>query len=179
MQLINTYLPDYQFSETHSLDLAAAPARVMAAFSTFRPEDDRFFRYAIQLRELPMRLLQRASAPHQAAFGMQNFTLLQRDGDNEVVYGLVGKLWKANYGEVPIADAEAFQGFCEAGNVKLVINLTCQPLASGLTRITTQTRVHCLGRPALRRFTAYWYVIRPVSGIIRRRMLRAIARRCG
>ena len=44
--------------------------------------------------------------------------------------------------------------------------------------LTTQTRVHCLDADALRRFTSYWYLIRPVSGLIRRRMLKAIARRC-
>ncbi len=62
--------------------------------------------------------------------------------------------------------------------MKLVISFTCQLLRPGLTRVTTQTRVHCLDADALRSFTSYWYLIRPVSGLIRRRMLKAIARRC-
>ncbi len=54
MHLIDRYLPDYQFSETHWLETAASPARLMTEAVKYRPEDDRFFRYAIQLRELQL-----------------------------------------------------------------------------------------------------------------------------
>ncbi|AMZ72158.1 MULTISPECIES: hypothetical protein [Pseudomonas] len=181
MHLIDSYLPTYQFSELHTVDIPVDPSRAMAAILDHRPEDDRFFRYAIKLRELPMRLLGRSPHPgadQRASFGIDNFTLLQRNGDVEVAYGLAGKLWKADYGQVVVADAEAFELFNEPGNVKLVISFSCQLLRSGLTRVTTQTRVHCLDADALRSFTSYWYLIRPVSGLIRRRMLKAIARRC-
>ncbi|WP_122664810.1 hypothetical protein [Pseudomonas viridiflava] len=177
MHLIDRYLPDYQFSETHWLETAASPARLMTEAVKYRPEDDRFFRYAIQLRELPMRLFQRSASSSKASFGMDNFTLLHRDGDTEVVYGLAGKFWQADYGQAHLADGEAFQHFAEPGSVKLAISFTCQRLESGLARMTTHTRVHCVDRQALRRFTPYWYAIRPVSGMIRRRMLQAIARR--
>ncbi|WP_214512110.1 hypothetical protein [Pseudomonas brassicacearum] len=181
MHLIDSYLPTYQFSELHTVDIPVDPSHAMAAILAHRPEDDRFFRYAIKLRELPMRLLGRSRHPEadqRASFGMDNFTLLQRNGDVEVAYGLAGKLWKADYGQVVVADAEAFELFNEPGNVKLVISFTCQLLRPGLTRVATQTRVHCLDADALRSFTSYWYLIRPVSGLIRRRMLKAIARRC-
>ena len=181
MRLINSHLPTYQFSEQHSVDVPVDPPRAMAHVLAHRPEDDRFFRCAITLRELPMRLLSRSwreGADQPASFGLDNFTLLQRNGDAEIAYGLAGKLWKANYGQVPIADAEAFEVFNEPGNVKLAINFTCELLQPGLTRVTTQTRVQCIDADALRSFTAYWYLIRPVSGLIRRRMLKAIARRC-
>ncbi|WP_334598164.1 hypothetical protein [Pseudomonas alvandae] len=181
MHLIDSYLPAYQFRELHALDVPADPPSAMAAILAHRPEDVRLFRYAIKLRELPMRLLghsQSHRADQSASFGLDNFTLLQRNGDAEIAYGLAGKLWKADYGQVFIADAEAFEAFNEPGNVKLAINFTCQSLQPGLTRVTTQTRVQCIDADALRSFTAYWYLIRPVSGLIRRRMLKAIARRC-
>ncbi|SEA49031.1 hypothetical protein [Variovorax sp. YR216] len=38
----------------------------------------------------------------------------------------------------------------------------------------TETRVQCVDRSALRHFTPYWWVIRPVSGLIRRRLLARI-----
>ncbi|WP_260963186.1 hypothetical protein [Pseudomonas citri] len=50
-------------------------------------------------------------------------------------------LWKADYGQVVVADAQAFRVFNEPGNVKLVISFTCQLLRPGVTRVTTQTRV--------------------------------------
>ncbi|UZE25118.1 hypothetical protein LOY67_06810 [Pseudomonas sp. B21-056] len=182
MRVIDSYLPTYQFSEVHSIDVPVSPSRAMAQALAHRPEDDCFFRYAIKLRELPMRLLgkyRREGFERPASFGLDNFTLLQRNDDTEVAYGLAGKLWKADYGQALIADAEAFQAFNEPGNVKLVIDFTCQSLRPGLTRVTTETRIQCLDADALRSFTSYWYLIRPASGLIRRRMLKAIARRCG
>lgn len=180
MHLIDVHLPVYQFSELHCVDISVDPSRVMAQILAHRPEDDRFFRYAIKLRELPMRLMGRSrrEGDRPAPFGLDNFTLLQRNDDAEVAYGLAGKLWKADYGQVHIADAQAFRLFDEPGSVKLVVGFTCQLLRPGLTRVTTETRVHCLDADALRSFTSYWYLIRPVSGLIRRRMLKAIARRC-
>ena len=178
MRLNDIHLPDYQFSETHSLDIKAEPARVMAQVLAYRPEDERFFRAAITLRELPMRLMGKADRPPAAAFGMDNFTLLEQVADRGVAYGLAGKLWQADFGLSVIADARAFAAFAEPGSVKLVVGFACEPLDSGLTRVTTQTRVHCLDATALRSFRPYWYLIRPVSGMIRRRMLRTIAQRC-
>ncbi|KPX63341.1 hypothetical protein ALO53_102243 [Pseudomonas amygdali pv. photiniae] len=111
-------------------------------------------------------------------FGLDNFTLLERRGNSEVAYGLAGKLWRANYGQATLADVHAFQAFDTFGSVKLVVSSECRLLEAGLTRVVTETRVHCLDNHALRRFTPYWYVIRPVSGIIRRRMLKIVAREC-
>jgi hypothetical protein len=181
MRLMELHLPIHQFRELHSLDIPVEPARAMREVLAHRPEDDVFFRCAIRIRELPMRLMgtyRRRGKEQQATFGLENFTLLDRDGDSEVAYGLAGKLWTADFGQARIADAQAFHEYEEPGKVKLVVGVACELLPSGLTRVTTETRVHCLDADALRRFRPYWYFIRPVSGMIRRRMLRAIARRC-
>ncbi len=178
MRLNDRYLPTYQFSETHSLDIRAEPARVIAQVLAYRPEEERLFQVAIKLRELPMRLMGRSRAQQPRSFGMDNFTLLEHDIDHAVVYGLAGKLWQADFGQSTIADAQAFADFAEPGSVKLVVGFACKPLAADLTRVTTQTRVHCLDGEARRRFRPYWYLIRPVSGMIRRRMLQTIAQRC-
>jgi len=42
--------------------------------------------------------------------------------------------------------------------------------------LTTETRVLCSGTAALRSFKRYWLVVGPFSGLIRRHILRAIAR---
>ncbi|GAA0545419.1 hypothetical protein GCM10008941_26660 [Rhizomicrobium palustre] len=44
----------------------------------------------------------------------------------------------------------------------------------GQTRLVTETRVHCANRSARLRFTPYWLLIRPVSGLLRQRTLSAI-----
>ena len=40
------------------------------------------------------------------------------------------------------------------------------------TLLSTETRILCLGPKALKRFRAYWMVIRPFSGIVRKEWLR-------
>jgi len=177
VHLTNGFLPKYEFSETHSIEIHAELPVVMAAVEAFRPEDDRFFRWAIALRELPMRLRCRGQSKSPAAFGMDNFTLLGCVED-ELVYALAGKLWKSDFGQVKLQGPEAFVVFNEPGSVKLVVAFSCQTVKPMVTQLETQTRVHCLDANALSSFRPYWYLIRPISGWIRRRMLKTIASRC-
>lgn len=177
MRLANGFLPTYEFSETHAMEIKAELTDVMAAVEAFRPEDDRFFQWAIALRELPMRLVPSAQVKNPAAFGLDNFTLLGRTED-ELVYALAGKLWQPDFGQAKLQGPEAFLAFSEPGSVKLVIGFHCQGVRPGATLLTTETRVHCMDENALASFRPYWYLIRPVSGWIRRRMLKTIARTC-
>lgn len=178
MALIDDYLPVHQFSERHSRPIAAAPERVMAAVAAYRPDEDRFFGAMIGLRELPMRLSARlAGRPPTLAvpFGLTNFTRLDDRPASEMVYGLVGRFWRRDFGLVEIPDGAAFRAFGEPGVARLALGFVAARTAAG-TLLSTETRVHCPDRAALRRFAPYWYLIRPVSGMIRQRMLAAIQR---
>lgn len=152
----------------------------MAEVINYRPEDDAFFRWAISLRELPGRLLDqiqgRVTQP-RASFGMDNFTLLEQQDYQELAFGLAGQFWKADYGQAPLSDAEAFLAFCEPASARLLLSFRAQKLDNSHTRLTTETRIFCQDPQAKRKFTPYWYLIRPVSGLIRQRMLRTISQR--
>lgn len=169
--LIDGYLPQFQFSETHSAKVKAATGTILAAVAAYRPENDPFFRSMIALRELPAQLTgKRRPEP----FGMANFTLLERTPDG-LVYGLVGRFWQADYGLCPVADGHAFKAFDKRGVAKLALGFDVQQTPDGC-RLTTQTRVSCPDRESFRRFRPYWLLIRPVSGLIRRRILGAVRR---
>lgn len=175
MGLIDRYLPRHQFSEEHSRYIPAPPARVLDVLG--RPEvlDDPVARGLIALRETPNRLAGRlgfaSRLHHRPSFGIAQFTPLGRDGDREVAYGLAGRFWQSDYGLVEMQDAEAFAALDAAGIAKLVMNFTAVPEGAG-TRLTTRTRVWCGDDAALRRFRLYWLLIRPASGLIRRRLLK-------
>ena len=62
------------------------------------------------------------------------------------------------------------------GGVRVVVNMRVQPLADGGTLLSTETRAAANDAGARRRFAIYWAVIRAGSGLIRRDILRAIAR---
>jgi hypothetical protein len=170
MPLIDSYLPRFQFSETHSCRITADASAILQAVAAYKPENDRFFRAMIGLREVPARLLgRRGSEP----FGMRNFTLLERT-ERALVYGLIGQFWQANYGLRKIADGPAFKAFGKAGVPRLALGFEIVSEAEGIHRLTTQTRVFCPDDFSRRKFRPYWLLIRPVSGLIRRRILASI-----
>lgn len=172
MKLLNKYLGQYQFSERHAIAITAPQARVLAAVAAYDPKHDRFFRSMIALRELPARLMPR-NKPSPPPFGLHNFCLLEQD-EGALVYGLIGRFWQAEYGLKQIADGPEYLAFAQPGVAKLALGYAVSPLPDGRCRLETETRIFCPDDASRRRFTPYWYTIRLVSGLIRRRMLRAI-----
>lgn len=182
LHLNEKYLPIYHFSEKHALNISATQADVMAAVRDYQPGEDPFFRCAIILRELPIRILdrmQRRTGMPRQPFGMDNFTLLEQRDNQELAFGLAGRFWKSDYGQEKVIDAEAFLAFSAPSAAKLVLSFTAEKLDETHTQLTTETRVLCLDKEARRKLAPYWYLIRPVSGLIRLRMLSAIRRSAG
>ena len=177
MKLIGKYLPAYSFQEVHSCDVAADPPAVIEAASKYRPEVDPIFRNMIGLRELPMRLgniIGSRRSPGPPPFGLDNFLLLERLDDSELAYGLIGRFWRPDFGLVTVPDGRAYLDFAAPGVAKLALGFSAIAQDNGMTRLTTETRVFCPDRASRLKFTPYWYLIRPVSGLIRNRVLATI-----
>ena len=173
--LIDTYLPDYQFSERHAAWVNASPGEVLDVIMDYDFTADGFTAALMAARRLPGRMLSTVFA-HVAMpenFTMRTFTPLARDGDRELAAGLVGRFWRLDGGVVPIVDADAFLHYTEAGVPKLVINFSAAACGKR-TRLSTETRVYCPDAVSQLCFTPYWYVIRLGSGLIRRRFLAGV-----
>lgn len=178
--LIDRYVPVCQFRERHEMLVDAPPAMLLDAVLQPDISDDPWMRTFIRMREFPERFLSRLTGSGELKgkppFGLDNFLLLGRDGDREIAFGLLGKFWKFDYGQVRVPDAAAFHRFDAPGVAKLVLNLTAEKMADGRTRLATETRIFCNDRKSVLCFTPYWWLIRPVSGLIRRRLLARISR---
>jgi len=114
--------------------------------------------------------------PLPKAFTAADFIPLGRDGDREIVGGLVGKFWqfwRADFGLLAVLGPTEFLACNPPKTTKLVIGFLVEQVGEA-TLLTTETRVYCPDRYSLIMFTPYWLVIRPVSGLLRRRMLSAI-----
>ena len=109
-----------------------------------------------------------------ARFG---FTKIAEDPGREIVFGLAGRFWRPTGGRRRLPDAAAFEAFADEGCVKAVWNLRVESAGEGASDLTTATRLQCFGAPARRKFRAYWTVVGPFSGLLRRALLRDIARR--
>ncbi|CDR17852.1 hypothetical protein [Streptomyces iranensis] len=78
--------------------------------------------------------------------------------------------------DVERGDPEAFAHFDEAGWSKVVMNFRLTPEGDG-TWLSTETRVLNTDPATRRAFALYWGFIRAGSGMIRRDVLRAIAKK--
>ena len=180
MDWIDDWLPDWQFDEVHHIRSRAAAGALLDAAAAYDPAQDAFISAALRLRAAPARVAARLGAgPAPGArprFGLQDFVLLGRLGDQALAYGLAGRFWEPGYGLQPLADAAAFSAYAEADGARLVLGFEASR-AGSQTQLTTTTRVACGSDAARRRLAAYWLLIRPVSGLLRRRILADIRRR--
>lgn len=175
---MNRLLPTWQFGERHELRLTdVTPAQAYAGIVPGLATDDRLIAQAIALREMPGRLLKKlgfgASHLPSRPFGFHSFTRLGEAPGQEIAFGLAGRFWHMDYGLHPVADVAAFARLTELP--RLVLNVCVEAVDGPGCRLVTHTRVHCPTTEQRRRFAPYWYAIRPVSGLIRRRLLQRIA----
>jgi hypothetical protein len=157
-------LPVYHHSERHSIRVAANPERALAAAREASLEDVPLVRALFRLRGL-------RTAPRGPIWEALLAEGFQQFRDDTLV--LVGRPWSRHGG---LRHVDDFLGFVEPGWAKMAVDLRAVPDGSG-ARLETETRVFLTDRAARRRFAAYWLVIRPFSGFIRRSWLRAAKRR--
>ncbi|HWT67427.1 MAG TPA: hypothetical protein VN151_15040, partial [Terracidiphilus sp.] len=154
------------FREVHTTTARAPSSVILDCVARQRAQDDPIVQLAIRLREFPSRLMGR-SRPRP--LDLEDFTFLGRDGDQGLAFGLTGAFWQADYGLLEVRTLEAFKSVDRLDVCQLVMGFEVESTPSGEALLTTETRVFCPTSETRRKFAPYWYIIRPVSGLIRRR----------
>ncbi len=149
MQPLDAFLPAYEFSERHALEIRASAERIDAELRRVSIEDSLLMRALFRLRGLRDRGPFVRSVP--------GARVLEDVTGEGLVLGLQGDFWRPRGG----GDS------CQA-----VVDFRA---ADG--RLTTETRVHVADRAARRKFARYWRIVRPFSGLIRIELLRTVRRR--
>ena len=185
--LLDRFLPEYDVSKRHSIEIPAPCERVFDALGRYDFGSSLVTRALLGLRGYGWR--RRRAAEGEAAslserlvrFG---FTLLGETPGEELVFGLVGRFWRPDGGLRRISAVE-FESFAEPGFAKAAWNLLGSGLhlphgGSGLhlphCELSTETRVLCFGEATRRKFLFYWRLIEPFSGAIRWSLLRGVRR---
>jgi hypothetical protein len=144
-------------------------------------------RALLAVRALPSALLRGAPAVRalrreaSAAVTLRSleahgFRVLATHPPAEIVLGLEGRFWRPS-GELCTPPPEAFRtSRPAAGTARATWNFRVVAVEPGVVDLVTETRVQCADATTRRRFLPYWALIRPWSGLIRRRMLHAIRR---
>ncbi len=162
--LLDDWLPLYRFSERHARTVDASPDEAFAAFLAMPVGCDPLVRALFRLRGLDD-----GARTSVAEFSTRRpFVRLAAD-ERELVFG--SGRGSAGFVRTP----EQWRSIAEPG-LKIAANVRVVALADGRARLTTETRVLPFGRRASLGFRLYWIVVRPFSGLVRRRWLRAADR---
>jgi hypothetical protein len=174
---LDALMPTWHFRERHRRTANSPASALLAAAERVTWAEIPVMRVLMRLRSagrLPL-IAHHRVLDDMAAIG---FTVLDRTSD-ELVLGAIGRPWAPGGGRPPRLAEQAdpvafFVRFAEPGWAKMMANF--QVIGGGLT---TETRVMLTDERSRRAFGRYWLLIRPFSGLIRRRWLAAIVRRAG
>ena len=185
--LLDRAIPEYQFHEVHSTLVRAEGGRVFDAIRSVSPDELPLFRLLMGVRGLPGAMWRRSS-PWRGSPGSlldraltAGFAVLAQDDDREFVLGLLAQPWRvlgARVAPVP-SSLEAFADLRMPGYAKVATNflLHDDEADDRARRLRTETRVWLPDVATTVRFGAYWTLIRPGSGLIRREWLERIKAR--
>ncbi len=175
--LIDEYMPACDVSEYHETRVRAPIEKVYVTLRTADLGGSPIIRLLLRLRALPAIL---TSGGHMQNLTLNvdailkgGFVILGEHPPNEIALGLVGRFWTLSGTRCRVS-AEEFDAFDLPGYAKAVWNFSLVEESAAVTRLATETRVRCLDEASRWRFRAYWALIAPFSGLIRREALRMI-----
>jgi hypothetical protein len=176
---LDGFMPLWQFSERHTISIAAPPARVFEAIKNVRANEIALFNALTWIRRggrrLPESILNAGdSAPLLDVATRSGFIYLADDAPRELVVGTVVVAPRGRRGTLT---PQTFNTQLQPGFAVAAMNFVVTPDGPNASIVSTETRVFANSPIARRRFARYWRVIYPGSALIRRMWLRAVKRR--
>ncbi len=171
---IDQWLPQYQVGASYSILVHASDEKTYAALEQARFSDLPIVRVLMGIRGYG-RSPGKTTEPDAPENVRGPFLELAVVPKHEVVLGVAGRFWRPDGGIVRDFSPDQFADFRRQGYARAVWSFSLNPLNDG-TEITTETRIQTFGRSATLKFRAYWLLIGPFSGLIRKAMLREVKR---
>ena len=176
---LDEFAPAWQFSEFHTIRIAAPPPRVYDAIKRTRADEIVLFRTLTWIRRggrpLPPGILNAEGRESLLDLATRtSFVWLADDAPREMVVGTVIAAPPGTRGKLT---PQVFQRPLPSGFVLATMTFVVVPDADNGSIVSTETRVFANSPSTRRRFALYWRLIYPGSAIIRRMWLRAVERR--
>ena len=184
--VLDRHLPAFDVRERQSRLLHADVGQVRAAIRHTDLTGIPIVRALLLLRALPGRLRARLGGSETPV--VPPFTLADMpqagwtplaEGPEELAFGTLTHPWRLGDEAPLVVDRESFAAFSTPGYAKVAFSIRADPDGPHQTRVTTETRVATTDPRSRVRFAAYWVVVGPLSALIRRLMLRSLARHVG
>jgi len=182
---LDHFVPEYQFSEFHSIRIAAPKEQVYRAMKSVTAEEITLFRTLTWLRRFglpgPESILNPPpNVPLLTVATRTSFLVLAEEPDREIVLGTLVAAppgWRPSGKPTPDSFRAFFVTKNDPGFAPAAMNFRIEDAGPAACTLTTETRVFATDASTSHRFALYWRVIYPGSALIRRMWLRAIARR--
>src|SRR6266849_9743109 len=175
-------MPDYRHRERHQRTIAAALNEVWDSLLALTYREVPLSRLLMGVRSIPRVIAGRTRSsvsplPVIETFRRGGFRELRVDPPRLLIAGTAIQPWRLVNGEVAdVKDGAGFRSFDRPGFVLAAISFELESVERG-TRLATETRVQPTDPSSARAFLPYWLAIRAGSGLIRREVLAAIAKR--
>lgn len=166
--LQDKFLPQYQFSEKHSIQIKASAEEVYNSVLNMNFSDSWIISVLFKLRGLPSGTIKGIEGLRE-----MGFTLLETEINKEIMLGLVGQFWKP-HGNIQACTPEEFKEFNKADFAKTTWNFEIIKIDDSQIKLETETRIFAMSETVRKRFARYWFFIKPFSGLIRMEILRSI-----
>lgn len=171
--VLNEFMPTFEVRDRHEIRVAAPADVTYAAACEMDLDHSGVVRAIFRGRELLMRAKADERDKPQSFLSevlSLGWGVLAEVPGREIVIGAVTRPWEANvsFRSIPPED---FATFKEPSYVKIVWNLSVEPLGPAESMFRTETRVATTDAYARKRFRRYWAVFSPGIRLIRRESL--------
>jgi hypothetical protein len=176
---LDDIMPDYQFSETHSIRIHAPSERVMQAVRESTFGDMKSLATLLKIRAGTLR-----TPSHEADAFSQDKRIIDAfsasgyatgGSDHEIV--TCGGANVRAQRPLMLSSLQQFAEYREPGAVKMAFDFYVEDTSDGRSTLTAETRVLATDDLTRRGMGRYWRLIVPGSGLLRRQWLDGIKRR--
>jgi hypothetical protein len=170
MTLHDEFLPEYHFSEIHAIRINASRDKIAESIQTLNFHDSRIIRILYSLRGLPKKAVTGLEGAKE-----MGFTVLRECEQQEILLGIIGQFWTPA-GKIQRFKAEEFKTFNDSAFARATWNFKIIGDHAPFV-VETETRIACPDARTRKKFSRYWFFIRPFSGLIRLEMLKIIRKK--
>src|SRR5258708_747884 len=184
---LDQFAPVYQFSEFHSVRIAASKEQVYRALKLVTADEIAFFRTLTWLRRFgrpgPESILN--PPPHVPLLDVASktsFLVLADEPDSEIVLGTLvaaPRGWRPSGKPIPDGFKALFMTTNTPGFAPAAMNFRIEDAGPAACTLTTETRVYATDTSTRRHFAFYWRGIYRGSALVRPRVGPAVAPRAG
>ena len=172
--LTDEFLPTHDFGASYEIRINATRALVYQCLIRSDFNKPSLVRLLMTIRTGKRPPRNRVPSDLRQRLQGTGFVILDEVPGEELVIGVAGRFWRPDGGRCLGLTAGDFGGFSRPGYAKVAWIFRLRTESPKCTALSTETRIKCFGPAALWKFSIYWSLVGPFSGLIRKAILKQV-----